>query len=112
MRAIILSAALLFGLAPSGYAQDQTLKGVYAPPGSLGLGISKKPSALSAPTNAPVGGAPRYTLPGGDPVQGQTLPQDVTATPIPDRPGYGAVVVNGHRVIVDLNTNRIFQLLQ
>ena len=57
----------------------------------------------------PLGGAPRITVP-GDPVQGQTLPNDVTPTPIPDRPGYGRVVINGRRAIVDLNTNRIYQI--
>jgi hypothetical protein len=30
---------------------------------------------------------------------------------MPDRPGYGKAVVNGHRVIVDLNSNRIYQVL-
>ena len=59
--------------------------------------------------NVPIGGAPRITVP-GDPVQGQTLPNDVTPTPIPDRPGYGRVVINGRRAIVDLNTNRIYQI--
>jgi hypothetical protein len=39
------------------------------------------------------------------------LPTDITPRPIADRPGYGAVTVNGRRVIVDLNTNRVFQVL-
>jgi hypothetical protein len=38
------------------------------------------------------------------------LPNDVTPTPIQDRPGYGWVVINGRRAIVDLNTNRIYQI--
>jgi hypothetical protein len=46
----------------------------------------------------------------GDPVQGQILPDDVNPTPIPGRPGYGTVVVNGRRAIVDLVNNRIFQI--
>ena len=53
----------------------------------------------------PFRSAPRITV-SGDPVQGQMLPNDVTPTPIPDRPGYGRVVINGRRAIIDLNTNR------
>jgi hypothetical protein len=112
MRAIVLSLVVFSGLASSCYAQNQpgTLKGVYGPPSSSALGASgKSSSTLSAPINVPLGGAPRVTVP-GDPVQGQTLPNDVTPTPIPDRPGYGAAIVNGRRAIVDLNTNRIFQI--
>jgi hypothetical protein len=30
---------------------------------------------------------------------------------MPGRPGYGTAIVNGRRVIVDLNSHRIFQLL-
>jgi hypothetical protein len=110
MRAIVLSIFVLCGLGSSGYAQNQ-LKGVYGPPGSSALGASGKSSGglSSSLGNVPVGGAPRITVP-GDPVQGQTLPNDVTPTPIQDRPGYGWVVINGRRAIVDLNTNRIYQI--
>jgi hypothetical protein len=127
MRAIALSVVVFVALGSLGHAQN--LKGVYGPPGSSGLGSSglggglggsglggsgKASSTLSAPDLGPVGGAnglggPRVTVP-GTPVQGQTLPDDVTATPLPDRPGYGAVVVNGRRAIVDLRNNRIFQI--
>jgi hypothetical protein len=109
MRAIILSIIVLFGLGSLAYAQNQ-LKGVYGPPGSSSLGASGKSSFGSPLSNAPVGGPPRVNVPGGDPVQGQTLPDDVNPTPIPGRPGYGTVVVNGHRTIVDLATNRIYQV--
>ena len=110
MRAIVLSIAVLCGLGSSGYAQNQ-LKGVYGPPGSSALGASGKSSGglSSSLGNVPVGGAPRITVP-GDPVQGQTLPNDVTPTPIQDRPGYGWVVINGRRAIVALNTHRIYQI--
>ena len=115
MRAIVLSIYVLCGLGSSGYAQNQpqTLKGVYGPPGSSGLGASLKssPSGLSAPDLGAVGNGPRVIVP-GTPVRGDMLPSDVTPTPISDRPGYGAVTVNGRRAIVDLNTNRIFQFLQ
>lgn len=116
MRAIILSIFVLIGLGSLACAQNQpqTLKGVYGPPsssalGSSGLGASGKSSLGSPLSNAPVGGPPRVNVP-GDPVQGQTLPDEVTPTPIPGRPGYGTVVVNGRRAIVDLATNRIYQI--
>ena len=77
----------------------------------VGIGRVRQSSGglSSSLGNVPVGGAPRITVP-GDPVQGQTLPNDVTPTPIQDRPGYGWVVINGRRAIVDLNTNRIYQI--
>jgi hypothetical protein len=125
MRAVVLSIVVLSALGCSSYAQNQpqTLKGVYAPPGtsglgsglgssglgSSGLGSGKSSSTLSAPDLGPIGVGPRVIVP-GQPGQGDTLPQDVTPTPIPDRPGYGAVVVNGRRAIVNLNTNRIVQI--
>jgi Protein of unknown function (DUF1236) len=111
MRAFLLFLPVFLGLACSGHAQNQpgTLKGVYGPPGSSALGASSKSSSTLSGPNVPVGGAPSVTV-SGTPVQGQTLPSDVTPTPIPDRPGYGRVVVNGRRAIVDLNTNRIFQI--
>jgi hypothetical protein len=40
---------------------------------------------------------------------GQTLPEGVKPSPIPDRPGYGRAMVNGHRAIIDMNSNRIVQ---
>ena len=76
----------------------------------IGRASGKSSGGLSSSLgNVPIGGAPRITVP-GDPVQGQTLPNDVTPTPIPDRPGYGRVVINGRRAIIDLNTNRIYQI--
>jgi len=119
MRAIIPYAIVLYSLwlaAGNAQNQSQTLKGVYAPPGMSGLGSSglgssgKSSSTLSAPDLGAVGVGPRVIVP-GSPGRGDTLPQDVSATPIPDRPGYGAVTVNGRRVIVNLNTNRIVQVL-
>jgi len=119
MRAVVLSVAILVGLVQSSQAQNQpqTLKGVYGPPNSSALGVTPKstlstsPSTLSAPNLGAIGNGPRVIVP-GSPVRGDTLPPDVTPSPIADRPGYGAVTVNGRRAIVDLHTNRIFQYLQ
>jgi hypothetical protein len=113
MRVSVISTAVFFALGSLGYGQiqPQQLKGVYGPPGASALGQSGKPSSSLGSDTGAVGNGPRVLVPGGDPVQGQLLPNDVTPRPIADRPGYGAVTVNGHRVIVDLNTNRVFQVL-
>jgi len=126
MRAIVLSVAVLLSLGSLGYGQNQglgqrlgsglnqpqTLKGVYAPPSMSALGQSGKSSLTpSGPDFGAVGNGPRVLVPGGDPVRGQMLPSDVNPRPISDRPGYGTAVVNGRRVIVDLNSNRVFQVL-
>jgi hypothetical protein len=112
MRVSVISTAVFFALGSLGYGQTQQLKGVYGPPGGSALGQSGKPSSSLGSDTGAVGNGPRVLVPGGDPVQGQLLPNDITPPrPIADRPGYGAVTVNGHRVIVDLNTNRVFQVL-
>ena len=127
MRRFVLSLVVLLGTGPAGYPQDQ-LRGVYGPPpsapGMLG-GVygspqspsdlssrlpSRLPSTISAPDYGAAGGAPVVSIP-GTPQQGQALPSGVKPTPIPGRPGYGEAVVNGHRAIIDQNTNRIFQIL-
>ncbi len=127
MRRFVLSLVVLLGMGPAGYAQDQ-LRGVYGPPpgvaGTLG-GVygspqaapalpsslaNSLPSTIAAPDYGAEGSGPAVSVPGA-PEQGQALPAGVRLAPIPGRPGYGAAVVNGHRVIVDQNTNRIFQIL-
>jgi|SRR5271166_6325354 len=123
MRRLILSLVVLLEVEASGYAQEQ-LRGVYGPPpsapGALG-GVyhppqatspmpSSLPSKVTAPDYGPAEGAPVVTVT-GTPEQGEALPSGVKPTPIAGRPGYGAAVVNGHRAIIDLNSNRIFQIL-
>jgi hypothetical protein len=109
MRALVLSCGALLAMGSFGDAQDQTLRGVYGPPGLTPPAASRK-STLSTPDYGAVGAGPRVTI-SGEPTQGQTLPSDVSPAPIPDRPGYGTAVVNGRRVIIDLKSNRIFQIL-
>ena len=67
-------------------------------------------STLSAPDFGAIGSGPRVTIFGAA-TQGQTLPSNVSPAPIPDRPGYGKAIVNGHRVIVDLTNNRIIRVV-
>jgi uncharacterized protein DUF1236 len=110
MRAFVLSCVALLAMGSFGHAQDQTLRGVYAPPGLPPPAKSVGKSTLSGSNFDAVGTGPRVTI-SGDPIRGQTLPSDVSPAPIPDRPGYGKAVVNGRRVIIDLNSNRIYQVL-
>jgi hypothetical protein len=108
MRALILSCVALLGVGSLCCAQDQpgALRGVYGPSGST----PSTKSTLSAPNFGAVGAGPRVTV-SGAPVRGQTLPNDVSPTPISDRPGYGTAIVNGRRTIVDLSNNRIVQIM-
>jgi hypothetical protein len=112
MRALILSYVALLAIGSVGYAQNQpgALRGVYNPPGLAPPAKTVGKSTLSAPNPDALGTGPRVTI-SGDPTRGETLPNDVTPAPIPDRPGYGKAVVNGRRVIVDLSNNRIYQVL-
>ena len=107
MRPLVLFCVALLGMGSLAYPQDQTLRGVYGPPGMT----SSTPSASpGAPGLGAIGTGPRVTI-SGEAVQGQRLPSDVSPTPIADRPGYGRAIVNGRRAIVDLNTHRIVQVL-
>jgi hypothetical protein len=118
MRKILISLVALFGMGTAGFAQD-TLRGVYQPPGPAwptapGAGKSRKaskPMLEASPNYGPVDGSPIVTVP-GTVSQGTQLPNNVSPTPIPGRPGYGTAIVNGHRAIVDLNSNSVFQYSQ
>ncbi len=110
MRALILSCVVLCGAGFLAHAQDQTLRGVFAPPGAAAPASKSGTSTLSAPDFGAIGSGPRVTIFGAA-TQGQTLPSNVSPAPIPDRPGYGKAIVNGHRVIVDLTNNRIIRVV-
>ena len=112
MRPLVLSCVALLAAGYSCYAQDQ-LRGVFGPPGSTPPATkSGKPSkpSLSGLDPGAIGNGPRVTIVGRA-TEGQTLPSNVTPAPISDRPGYGTAIVNGHRSIVDLNNNRIVQVM-
>ena len=111
MRALAMSFVALMGTASLGFAQDQTLRGVFPPPGAAPLGAAKSGTpATGALSASPIGVGPRVTIQGGA-VEGQTLPGNVSPLPMPDRPGYGTAIVNGHRSIIDLSNNRIVQVI-
>jgi hypothetical protein len=108
MRALAVSCVALLAMGYSCYAQEQ-LRGVFGPPGSTPPAAKSGKSTLSAPNYGAVGNGPRVTV-SGQPTRGQLLPNDVKAAPISDRPGYGTAIVNGHRSIIDLSSNRIVQV--
>lgn len=111
MRPLVLFCVALLGMESLAYAQDQTLRGVYAPPG-MGMTPSAPSGAstFAAPELGAIGVGPRVTI-SGEAIRGQRLPGDVSPAPIEDRPGYGRAIVNGRRAIIDLNTHRIVQVL-
>ena len=110
MRVLAMSFVALMGTASLGLAQDQTLRGVFPPPGAAPLGAAKSGTpATGALSPSPIGVGPRVTI-AGKAVEGQTLPGNATPLPMPDRPGYGTAIVNGHRSIIDLSNNRIVQV--
>ena len=110
MRALILFCVALLAMGSSGYAQDQTLRGVFAPPGWTPPAAKSGKSTLPAPNSGAIGNGPRVTI-SGQATEGQTLPNDVSPAPMSDRPGYGTAIVNGHRTIIDLSNNRIVQMM-
>jgi hypothetical protein len=110
MRKLFLFCVALVAAGSFAHAQEQGLRGVYGPPG-----WSPPPSKSGKATAAPnygqaIGVGPRVTIV-GKAAEGQTLPSNITPLPIADRPGYGMAIVNGHRSIIDLNNNRIVQVI-
>lgn len=110
MRALVVSFVALLVTASLGFAQDQSLRGVYDPPGAAPPPAKSGKPATSALDTGAVGVGPRVTIV-GKAAEGQTLPSNVTPAPISDRPGYGTAIVNGHRSIIDLSNNRIIQVM-
>jgi hypothetical protein len=112
MRTLALSCIALLGTGSLGLAQNQpgALRGVYAPPGLTPSSPKSGKSTLSAPDYGAVGNGPRVTI-SGTPTQGDLLPSGVSPAPMSDRPGYGTAIVNGKRAIIDMNSNRIVQVL-
>jgi len=114
MRRIMLSLVAFGGLGSAAFAQTVDLPtGVHPPTGPAW----PTPKAANAKTAKPMlqemdlgrmDGGPIVTVP-GTVAQGTMLPNEVRPTPIPDRPGYGQAVVNGHRAIIDMNTHTVFQ---
>jgi hypothetical protein len=65
------------------------------------------PSAGSRPYAPPVTAGPRAGY-AGSIAAGQVVPQNVPITPRPG--GMGSAFIDGHRVLVDPNTNRILRV--
>jgi hypothetical protein len=121
MRLMVVSVLVLLAMASQGSAQDDSgaNRGVFAPPSSaLGKlpGVNAPPSSspgdfsgvIGATSNGSAVLGPVVTIPGRV-GRGDVLPQNVEPAPIPGRPGYGSVMVNGRRATVDQN-NRIVDI--
>jgi hypothetical protein len=116
MRAsqIAIIAAVL-AIPSVGYSQQDNgpvggpVGGMVGPGGSSSLGPSlgqPRPS-LGSQYRAPLTGGPRAGS-SGSLTPGQVVPQNVPVTPRPG--GMGSAWVNGHRVLVDPNTNRVLRV--
>ena len=109
MRAshIILSSALL-ATPSAGYAQDSGLVS-----GRVGSDLSTSPIQPSpsigsrGPYGRPPEPGPRAGYSGGV-IPGQVVPQSVPIMPQPG--GQGTAFVDGHRVLVEPNSNRILRI--
>jgi hypothetical protein len=136
MRRFVLSLIVLSAAASAAYAQKKStapdlgspdsatggLAGVYGPPKSApgqlrgvygpsrALAATPLSSRLSGSANSSLDNVPSVSIPAVD-RDGQSLPEGVQASPMPDRPGYGRARVNGRLAIIDLNGNRIVQFL-
>lgn len=91
----------VYGPPESGVGQ---LRGVYGPPQPAQP--TPLSSTIAGPSSSNSGSVPNVSVP-GKAATGQTLPEGVQPTPMPDRPGYGRAIVNDRPAIIDLNDNRI-----
>jgi hypothetical protein len=101
--------------APGQAAPASRTAAVVAPNGAI-VGTGRSVTMWSAPgfgqISGPIPGSRIYPFPGsqGGPLSvGQALPLNIVPTPLPDQPGNGVAVVNGHRLILERGTNRIIQ---
>ncbi len=107
---IVLIAAAL-AIPSIGYAQQDNgpVGGMVGAGGASSLAPSPGQSrpSLGSPYAAPRSPGPRAGL-SGSVTAGQVVPRDVLVTPRPG--GMGSAWVNGQRVLVNPNTNRIIRV--
>lgn len=129
-RIIVLSVATLGMLAPAAFAQQGTVNGaaggavtgaiVGGPVGAAvggvagaiaGTAIDPPPQkVISYVETAP---APSSTVVVKEKiVVGKPVPQTVVLTPVPDSPKYAYAIVGEQRVIVDLQTRTVVQVVR
>ena len=66
------------------------------------------PNTVVAPDYGISERGPDVSMP-GHVKPGESLPEGVKASPIPGRPGYGRVVINGRPAIIDMGDSRVVQ---
>ena len=117
MRAshIALIAAVL-AMPSVGYAQQDNgpvggpVGGMVGPEGSSSLGpsLGRPRPSLGSPYGTPLTAGPRAGY-SGSITPSQIVPRNVPVTPQPG--GMGSAIINGQRVLVDPNTNRVMRVL-
>jgi len=113
MRASYIAALAAVLMIPSvGYAQDNGAAGGPVG-GKVGADLNSSSRAqpgpsLGNPYGSPSSGGPKAGF-AGSISAGQVVPQNVPVMPRPG--GTGSAFVNGRRVLVDPNTNRILRVL-
>ncbi len=109
MRALHLTIlAAVFAIPSVTYSQDSGMVG-----GKVGADLGSISPAQPSPTGGHPYGAPLSPSPSragfaGRTTPGQLVPEDVPVMPRPG--GQGTAFVNGHRVLVDPNSNRILRV--
>jgi hypothetical protein len=98
----------VYGPGQSASGVSGAIGGVYGPGQSAPAALPAPGASASVPEDS---NTPPGALIFGAPFPGRALPIGVNPVPLPDRPGYGTAVVNGHTAIVERGTNRIIQLL-
>ena len=107
MRSLHLAViGVLLAIPTAGYSQDDGPVGGKVGP-NLESSLALPGSSLgSQPWSRPQGGPPAGF--GGTVTSGQVVPRNVPVTPRPG--GMGSAFVDGHRVLVDPNSNRIMRV--
>jgi hypothetical protein len=98
----------VYGSGQSAPEVPRAIGGIYGPGQSAPAALPQPTASASASEDA---APPPAALISGPPFPGRALPIGINPIPLPDRPGYGTAVVNGHTAIVERGTNRIVQLL-
>jgi hypothetical protein len=108
MRASHIAVVAVVLATPTvSYSQDNGPVGGRVGPDLGASPTQPGPSIGSQPYGTPLSAGPRAGY-SGSIAAGQVVPQNVPITPRPG--GMGSAYIDGHRVLVDPNTNRILRV--